>query len=195
MSIIADFTANGEEILRRSSAVAPECTHEKSLPEGRREGCRGIPFRILSQRLFGKCVNLAGQTGLLAGRAVLVVYVVRSRLVDRLASERKEGFRFISVSSLNGIEDAAGRRADTGLLSSILCVALCVGFHTKDRSFDVRQVIHPLIFRTILEYDSMPPGKKQPLFLAVCDFRRCGAGSAAGTHGRGFLATGAAGMI
>ena len=168
MLIITDFTANGEEIFRRSSAVAPECVHEKSLPEGRREGCRGIPFRILSQRLFGKCVNLAGQTGLLAGRAVLVVYVVRSRLVDRLASERK------------------------GLLSSILCVALCVGFHTKDRSFDVRQVIHPLIFRTILEYDSMPPGKKQPLFLAACDFRRCGAGSAAGDarsrlscHGRG----------
>lgn len=192
MSIIADFTANGEEILQRSSAVAPECAHEKSLPEGRREGCRGIPFRILSQRLFGKCVDLAGQTGLLAGRAVLVVYVVRSRLVDRLASERKEGFRFISVSSLNGIEDAAGSRADTGLLSSILCVALCVGFHTKDRSFDVRQVIHPLIFRTILEYDSMPPGKKQPLFLAACDFRGRGAGSAAGDarprlscHGRG----------
>ena len=192
MSIIADFTANGEEIFRRSSAVAPECAHEKSLPEGRREGCRGIPFRILSQRLFGQCVDLAGQTGLLAGRAVLVVYVVRSRLVDRLASERKEGFRFISVSSLNGIEDAAGSRADTGLLSSILCVALCVGFHTKDRSFDVRQVIHPLIFRTILEYDSMPPGKKQPLFLIARDFRRRGAGSAAGDarprlscHGRG----------
>ncbi len=192
MSIIADFTANGEEILRRSSAVAPECVHEKSLPEGRREGCRGIPFRILSQRLFGQCVDLAGQAGLLAGRAVLVIHVVRSRLVDRLASERKEGFRFISVSSLNGIEDAAGSRADTGLLSSILCVALCVGFHTKDRSFDVRQVIHPLIFRTILEYDSMPPGKKQPLFLIARDFRRRGAGSAAGDarprlscHGRG----------
>ena len=192
MSIIADFTANGEEILRRSSAVAPECVHEKSLPEGRREGCRGIPFRILSQRLFGQCVDLAGQAGLLAGRAVLVIHVVRSCLIDRLASERKEGFRFISVSSLNGIEDAAGSRADTGLLSSILCVALCVGFHTKDRSFDVRQVIHPLIFRTILEYDSMPPGKKQPLFLIARDFRRRGAGSAAGDarprlscHGRG----------
>ena len=193
MSIIADFTANGEGILRRSSAVAPECVHEKSLPEGRLSGCRSDTFfRILSQRLFGQCVDLAGQAGLLAGRAVLVVHVVRSRLVDRLASERKEGFRFISVSSLNGIEDAAGSRADTGLLSSILCVALCVGFHTKDRSFDVRQVIHPLIFRTILEYDSMPPGKKQPLFLIARAFRRRGAGSAAGDarprlscHGRG----------
>ena len=193
MSIIADFTANGEEILRRSSAVAPECVHEKSLPEGRLSGCRSDTFfRILSQRLFGQCVDLAGQAGLLAGRAVLVIHVVRSCLIDRLASERKEGFRFISVSSLNGIEDAAGSRADTGLLSSILCVALCVGFHTKDRSFDVRQVIHPLIFRTILEYDSMPPGKKQPLFLIARDFRRRGAGSAAGDarprlscHGRG----------
>ena len=176
----------------RQRGRAAECAHEKSLPKGRREGCRGIPFRILSQRLFGQCVDLAGQAGLLAGRAVLVIHVVRSRLVDRLASERKEGFRFISVSSLNGIEDAAGSRADTGLLSSILCVALCVGFHTKDRSFDVRQVIHPLIFRTILEYDSMPPGKKQPLFLIARDFRRRGAGSAAGDarprlscHGRG----------
>ena len=82
--------------------------------------------------------------------------------------------------------------ASTASRTRILCVALCVGFHTKDRSFDVRQVIHPLIFRTILEYDSMPPGKKQPLFLAACDFRRCGAGSAAGDarsrlscHGRG----------
>ena len=192
MSIIADFTANGEEILRRSSAVAPECAHEKSLPEGRREGCRGIPFRILSQRLLSECVDFASQTGLFAGCSVFMINMVSCSLIDRLASNRKEGFRFISVSSLNGIEDAAGSRADTGLLSSILCVALCVGFHTKDRSFDVRQVIHPLIFRTILEYDSMPPGKKQPLFLIARDFRRRGAGSAAGDarprlpcHGRG----------
>ena len=142
--------------------------------------------------LFSHRVDLTGQTGLFAAGSVLVVHMAGSGLIDRLACNCKEGFRFISVSSLNGIEDAAGSRADTGLLSSILCVALCVGFHTKDRSFDVRQVIHPLIFRTILEYDSMPPGKKQPLFLAACDFRRCGAGSAAGDarsrlscHGRG----------
>ena len=144
------------------------------------------------QNLFCQCVDLASQTGLFAAGSILMINMVCSSLVDRLASNRKEGFRFVSVSSLYSIEDAAGSRADTGLLSSVLCVALCVGFHTKDRSFDVRQVIHPLIFRTILEYDSMPPGKKQPLFLAACDFRRCGAGSAAGDarprlscHGRG----------
>lgn len=160
-----------------------DCVYEKSLPFRRREGCqRWHPLSYLiakDHRSLGKSVDLAGQTGLLARRAVLVVYVVRSRLIDRLACERKEGFRFISVSSLNGVEDAAGSRAHTGLLSGVLRMALCVGFHTKDRSFDVRQVIHPLVFRTILEYDSTRRGKKQPLFP------RRGA----------FLATGAAGMI
>ncbi len=94
--------------------------------------------------LFCERVDFASQTGLFASCAVLVIHMVGSRLVDRLASEVQEGFRFISVSSLNRIEDATGSRADTGFLSSVLCMALCVGFHTQDRCFDVRQVIHPL---------------------------------------------------
>lgn len=163
--------------------------------EHSRNGLLGIlPFSML-RLLLRQCVDLAGEARLLTCCAVLVEDLVGSSLIDRLAGKTQAGLRFVDIARLDSLEDAAGSRADTGLLSSVLCVALCVGFHTKDRSFDVRQVIHPLIFRTILEYDSMPPGKKQPLFLAACDFRRCGAGSAAGTHGRGFLATGAAGMI
>ena len=101
-------------------------------------------FSIVTAKLFSQCVDFASQTGLSASCTVFMINVVSSSLVDGLASSRKEGFRFISVSSLNGIEDAAGSRADTGLLSSILCVALCVGFHTQDRCFDIRQVVHPL---------------------------------------------------
>ena len=80
----------------------------------------------------------------LAGSSVLVINLVCSGLVDRLACNRKEGFRFISVSSLNSIEDTAGSSAYTGLLGSVLCMALSVGFHTQDRCFDIRQVVHPL---------------------------------------------------
>ena len=70
--------------------------------------------------------------------------MVGSCLVDRLASEVQEGFRFISVSSLNRIEDATGSRADTGFLSGILGMALCVRFYAQDRCFDIWQVVHPL---------------------------------------------------
>ena len=86
------------------------------------------------QNLFCQCVDLASQTGLFAAGS----------LVDRLASNRKEGFRFVSVSSLYSIEDAAGSRADTGFLSGILGMALCVRFYAQDRCFDIWQVVHPL---------------------------------------------------
>lgn len=94
--------------------------------------------------LFCERVDFASQAGLFASCAVLVIHMVGSCLVDRLASEVQEGFRFISVSSLNSIEDTAGSSAYTGLLGSVLCMALSVGFHTQDRCFDIRQVVHPL---------------------------------------------------
>ena len=96
--------------------------------------------------LFSHRVDLTGQTGLFAAGSVLVVHMAGSGLIDRLACNCKEGFRFISVSSLNSIEDAAGSRADTGFLSSILGMALSVGFYTQDRCFDIRQVTHPPVF-------------------------------------------------
>ena len=176
ISIITDFLADGRDcwnlyvnLFSMQGTILVWRFRLRKKPPFREAGRmpRWHPFSYLiakDHRSLGKSVDLAGQTGLLARRAVLVVYVVRSRLIDRLACERKEGFRFISVSSLNGVEDAAGSRAHTGLLSGVLRMALCVGFHTKDRSFDVRQVIHPLVFRTILEYDSTRRGKKQPLF-------------------------------
>ena len=102
------------------------------------------PFLSHLQRLFGQSVDLASQTRLFAGSSILVINFVCSSLVDRLACNRKEGFRFFSVSSLNSIEDTAGSSAYAGLLSSVLCMALSVRFYTQDRCFDIRQVIHPL---------------------------------------------------
>ncbi len=96
------------------------------------------------QNLFCQCVDLASQTGLFAAGSILMINMVCSSLVDRLASNRKEGFRFVSVSSLYSIEDAAGSRADTGFLSGILGMALCVRFYAQDRCFDIWQVVHPL---------------------------------------------------
>ena len=73
--------------------------------------------------LFSHRVDLTGQTGLFAAGSVLVVHMAG-----------------------NSSEDAAGSRADTGFLSSILGMALSVGFYTQDRCFDIRQVTHPLVF-------------------------------------------------
>ena len=81
------------------------------------------------QNLFCQCVDLASQTGLFAAGSILMINMVCSSLVDRLASNRKEGFRF---------------RADTGFLSGILGMALCVRFYAQDRCFDIWQVVHPL---------------------------------------------------
>lgn len=103
-----------------------------------------MPFISHLRKLLSECVDLASQTGLFAGCAVLVEYMVSSSLVDRLASNREEGFRFVSVSSLDSVENTTGSSAYTTLLSSVLCMALSVRFYTKNRSFDVRQVVHPL---------------------------------------------------
>ncbi len=94
--------------------------------------------------LLRQCVDLAGEARLLTGCAVLVEDLVGSSLIDRLAGKTQAGLRFVDIARLDSLEDAAGSRADTGLLSSVLCMALSVGFHTQDRCFDVRQVFHPL---------------------------------------------------
>ena len=96
------------------------------------------------RKLLSECVDFASQTGFFAGCSVFMINMVSSSLIDRLASNRKEGFRFISVSSLNSVENTTGSSAYTGLLSSVLCMALSVRFYTKNRCFDIRQVIHPL---------------------------------------------------
>ena len=62
-----------------------------------------------------------------------MIYMVCSSLVNRLASNSKEGFRFISVSSFNSVEYLTGSRSYTGLLSSVLRAALSVRFYTKNR--------------------------------------------------------------
>lgn len=89
-------------------------------------------------------IDLASQTGLLAGSCVPMVHMIRGSLVNRLAGKRKEGLRFVSVSGFYSIENTAGSSAHTGLLGSVLCMALSVSLHTKDRRFDIWQIIHPL---------------------------------------------------
>ena len=69
---------------------------------------------------------------LFTARVVLVINVVRSSLVNRLAGCRQEGLRFISVSSRNRLEHFAGSQFNTGLLSYVLCMAFRVGFYTQD---------------------------------------------------------------
>ena len=98
---------------------------------------------ILSCRLRILChgVDLSGKARLLAGGAVLVEHTVRCSLVDRLAGGLQEGFRFISVSCLDSVENMAGSCAHAGLLSSVLGAALLVLAHTADRCFDVRQIV------------------------------------------------------
>lgn len=95
------------------------------------------------RKLLSECVDFASQTGLFAGCSVFMINMVSCSLIDRLASNRKEGFRFISVSSLNSVKNTTGSSAYTGLLSSVLCMALSVRFYTKNRCFDIWQVIHP----------------------------------------------------
>jgi hypothetical protein len=93
--------------------------------------------------LLSECVHFASQTGLFASCAVLVEHVVSSSHVNGLASSCEEGFRFINVSSLNSVENTTGSSAYTGLLSSVLRTALSVRFYTKNRCFNIRQVVHP----------------------------------------------------
>ena len=89
-------------------------------------------------------IDLASQTGLLAGSAILVIYMICSSLIDRLASKRKEGLRFVSVSSFYSIKNTTGSSANAGLFSGVLRMALRIRFYTQDRCFDIRQMIHPL---------------------------------------------------
>ena len=121
-------------------------------------------FSIVTAKLFSQCVDFASQTGLSASCTVFMINVVSSSLVDGLASSRKEGFRFISVSSLDSVENTTGSSTYTRLLSSVLCMALSVRFYTKNRCFDIWQVIHPLN-SLLLKYSSMKLWKKQPLIF------------------------------
>ncbi len=116
----------------------------------------------MERLLLRQCVDLAGEARLLTSCAVLVEDLVGSSLINRLAGKTQAGLRFVDIARLDSLEDAAGSRADTGLLSSVLCMALSVGFHTQDRCFDVRQVFHPLAV-SFLNNFIMPYQKMQVL--------------------------------
>lgn len=100
-------------------------------------------FSIVTAKLFSQCVDFASQTGLSASCTVFMINVVSSSLVDGLASSRKEGFRFVSVSSLDSVENTTGSSAYAGLLGSVLCMALSVRFYTKNRCFNIWQLVSP----------------------------------------------------
>lgn len=89
--------------------------------------------------------------------------MVCSSLIDSLASDSKEGFCFISVASLNSVQYLAGSSANTGLLSQILCMALCISLYTQNRRFNIWQLIHPLEI-SVPAYFSMKPQKMQLFF-------------------------------
>ena len=110
--------------------------HKKTAP---RDGL----FLSHLRKLLSECVHFASQTGLFASCTVLVEHVVSCSHVNGLASSCEEGFRFINVSSLNSVENTTGSSAYTGLLSSVLRTALSVRFYTKNRCFNIRQVVHP----------------------------------------------------
>ncbi len=69
-------------------------------------------------------------------------HMVRCSLIDRLAGSLQEGFRFISVSCLDGVEHVAGSRANAGLFRGILGTALFVLLDAADGCFDIRQMSH-----------------------------------------------------
>ena len=100
-------------------------------------------FSIVTAKLFSQCVDFASQTGLSASCTVFMINVVSSSLVDGLASSRKEGFRFVSVSSFNSVQNSAGSRSNLGLLSEVFRMALSVRFYTQNRCFDIWQLVSP----------------------------------------------------
>ena len=73
-----------------------------------------------------------------------MIDVVGSRLIDGLVCCDEEVLRLVRIAGSNGVVDTADGAANARLFRNVACMALGVRLYTQDRSFDIRQIVHPL---------------------------------------------------
>ena len=99
----------------------------------------GVFDILLCQR-----VDLFGETRLLASCGILMIDVVGSRLIDGLVCCDEEVLRLVRIAGSNGVVDTADGAANARLLRDVARMTLSIRLYTQDRSFDIRQFVHPL---------------------------------------------------